>query len=152
MLFIFLPLLCVAQKFKIKVVAISDGDSFTGINIDNLQIKFRVYGIDAPEKKQAYGKKAQDFLSSLIFGKTIFVDVQSQDTYGRYIAYTYTPEGKDVSLLMLHEGMAWHFKKYDTNEIYSEAERRAKAAKRGLWVDSKAIAPWDLRAQRTHKK
>lgn len=102
-----------AQKFQVKVVKISDGDTFTAINRDNLQLKFRIWGIDAPEKKQAFGTKAKDYLASLIFGKTITVDVQKQDGWGRYIAYVYTPDDRDVSLEMINAGMAWQFVEYD---------------------------------------
>ena len=83
---------CLAQKFQVKVIKISDGDTFVGLNRDNLQIKFRIWGIDAPEKKQAFGTKAKDYLSALIFGDNIIVDVQKQDGWGRYIAYVYTLE------------------------------------------------------------
>ena len=31
-----------ALKFQVKVVKISDGDTFTAINRDNLQLKFRI--------------------------------------------------------------------------------------------------------------
>lgn len=140
-----------AQKFTVKVISISDGDTFTGLNDENLQLKFRLYGIDAPEKKQAFGTKSKEFLSSLIFGKWVSVDVQSQDRYGRFLVYVYTPEGKDVSLLMLHEGMAWHFVKYDQNEVYAASEHNARKAKRGLWADQSPIAPWDFREQKKSK-
>lgn len=46
-----------AQKFQVRVVGVSDGDTFTGLNRDNLQLRFRINGIDAPEKKQAFGQK-----------------------------------------------------------------------------------------------
>jgi endonuclease YncB( thermonuclease family) len=139
---------CLAQKFTVKVVSISDGDTFTAINKDNLQLKIRVFGIDAPEKKQAFGNKSREFLSSLIFGKSITIDVQSKDGYGRYLAYVYSPEGKDVSLLMIHEGMAWHFTKYDNNGVYEAAQTLAKKAKRGLWADPSPVAPWDFRSNK----
>ena len=57
-----LPMVCSAQKFNVKVVGISDGDTFTGLNRDNLQLKFRIYGIDAPEKKQAFGTKSKEYV------------------------------------------------------------------------------------------
>lgn len=142
---IVLSALCYAQRFTVKVVGISDGDTFTAINDDNLQLKIRIYGIDAPEKRQAFGNKSKEFLSSLIFGKHISIDVQSKDRYGRYIAKVYSPDGKDVSLLMIHEGMAWHFTKYDNNKVYADAEILARKAKRGLWSDPQPIAPWDFR-------
>ena len=148
---LFVSELCFAQKFTVKVTSISDGDTFGAINNDNLQLKIRIWGIDAPEKKQAFGNKSKEFLSSLIFGKRITIDVQSKDGYGRYIANVYSPDGKDVALLMLHEGMAWHFTKYDNNKVYSDAENVARKAKRGLWSESSPIAPWDFRAQSKKK-
>jgi hypothetical protein len=118
LVFITLGMMANAQSFQVKVVKISDGDTFTAINRDNLQIKFRIYGIDAPEKKQAFGTKSREYLSALIFGKTVTVDVQSQDAWGRYITYVYTSDKKDVSLEMLKAGMAWHFSKYDDTLEY----------------------------------
>lgn len=140
-----LPLLCYAQKFTVKVVGVSDGDTFTGLNRDNLQLKIRVYGIDAPEKKQDFGNKSKEYLSSLIFGQEITVDVQSQDGFGRFVSHVYTTDGKDVSLLMLQAGMGWHYKQYDQTPSYSEAEASAKKKKIGLWQDMIPIAPWDYR-------
>lgn len=134
-----------AQKFQVKVVKISDGDTFTAINRDNLQLKFRVWGIDAPEKKQAFGTKSKEYLSSLIFGKTITVDVQKQDGWGRYIAYVYTPDNRDVSLEMINAGMAWQFVEYDQSEKYRAAESQARKSKKGLWSDPHRIAPWEFR-------
>lgn len=140
--------LCVcsyAQKFSVKVVGISDGDSFTVINRDNLQLKIRVYGIDAPEKKQAFGNKSKEALSDLIFGKDIMIDVQTQDRYGRYVAYVFTPFGEDVSLLMLSQGMAWHYARFDSTEEYALAERIARGKRLGLWADAQPVAPWEFR-------
>ena len=143
---LFFCFLCTAQRFPVRVVGISDGDTFTALNRDNLQLKIRLSGIDAPEKKQAYGNKSKEFLSSLIFGKSIVIDIQSQDSWGRYIAYAYTPDGQDVSYLMIESGMAWHFLKYDNNSSYENAEKEACYARRGLWADSDPIAPWNYRA------
>ena len=136
-----------AQRFSVRVVSVSDGDTFTAINRDNLQLKIRVYGIDAPEKKQDFGQKSKQQLSDYIFGKDIYIDVQSQDSWGRFISYVYTPDGKDVSLLMLKEGMAWHFKKYDSSEKYLKAEETARFLKKGLWSQPAPTPPWDFRKQ-----
>lgn len=143
-----LLMLCIssfAQRFQVKVVGVSDGDTFTAINKDNLQLKIRVFGIDAPEKKQAFGNKSKEALSNLIFGKNIVIDVQSQDKYGRFIAYAFTPSGEDVSLLMLSQGMAWHYTEYDLSGEYADAEQSARKMRIGLWSDSNAVAPWEFR-------
>jgi endonuclease YncB( thermonuclease family) len=97
----------------VKVIGISDGDTFTGLNSDNLQLKFRIHGIDAPEKKQAFGTKAREHLGSLIFGQNVTVDVNDQDRWGRYIATVATEDGKDVGKEMIQAGLAWHYKHFD---------------------------------------
>jgi len=140
-----------AQRFSVRVVGISDGDTFTVINQDKLQLKIRVYGIDAPEKGQDFGNKAKQALSDLIMGKDIQIDVQSRDSWGRLISYVYTPDGRDVSLLMLQEGMAWHFVKYDGTEKYAQAEKKARAKKIGLWSQLNPTAPWDFRGSKRGK-
>lgn len=140
-----------AQKFSVRVVGISDGDTFTVINQDKLQLKIRIYGIDAPEKGQDFGSKAKQAISDLIMGKDIQIDVQSRDSWGRLISYVYTSDGRDVSLLMLQEGMAWHFVKYDDTEEYVQAEKRARAKKKGLWSQSNPTAPWDYRGGKRAK-
>jgi len=137
-----------AQKFTVKVVGVSDGDTFTAINRDSLQMRIRIYGIDAPEKSQDFGKRAKKALSDYVFGKKVTIDVQSQDGWGRYVSYVYTPDGRDVSLMMLQDGMAWHFKKYDSTEKYSKAESDARSKKLGIWSQPNPVAPWDFRKKK----
>ena len=54
---------------QLKVVSISDGDTFTGLDSQNRQIKVRLHGIDAPEKVQAFGNVSRKALGDLIEGK-----------------------------------------------------------------------------------
>ena len=112
---------------------------------DNEEIKFRIYGIDAPEKHQAFGNKSQQYLSSLIFGETVGIKVQSTDQFGRQVVWVYTPDKKDVAAEMLKAGMAWHFKKYDKSKEYASLEDEAKLRRLGLWIDKNPIAPWNFR-------
>ena len=130
--------------YHIKVI--TDGDTFKGLTKEEkIEIKYRIYGIDAPEKKQDFGAKSKDYLSELIAGKTVGIKTDSQDGYGRYIVWVYTPDGKDVSAEMLKAGMAWHYKEYDSSELYETLEIKAKKKKTGLWVDKAPVAPWDFR-------
>lgn len=103
-----LPFGLYSQTFQVKVVGISDGDTFTGLNSDNLQLKFRIHGIDAPEKKQAYGTKAREQHGTLIFKQNVTVDVNDRDRWGRYIARVATEDGRDVGKEMIEAGLAWH--------------------------------------------
>lgn len=138
--------------YYVKVVGITDGDTFKGLTEDSVLIRFRIYGIDAPEKKQAFGTKSKEKLSELIFGKRVGIKVQTErDFYGRPVVWVFTPEGKDVSGIMLQSGLAWHYKKYDHTPEYAEMECKAKEKKKGLWADAQAIAPWDFRKKTKSK-
>ncbi|MFA5768924.1 MAG: hypothetical protein WC871_05220 [Bacteroidales bacterium] len=69
LLLIFSAITLQAQTFKVKVVSVSDGDTFTALNRDDLQIRFRIYGIDAPEREQAFSSVSTDKLTEMIHGK-----------------------------------------------------------------------------------
>ncbi|MFY9117056.1 MAG: thermonuclease family protein [Bacteroidales bacterium] len=147
---ILLVLLCTAtllqaQQFKVKVVGITDGDTFTAINRDKLQIRFRMNAIDAPERKQAFGSVSTQALKEMIHGQRVTVIVHSRDPWGRYVVTVRTRKIKDVSAEMIRRGMAWHYKKYDKTPLYAELEEQARAGRVGLWKDPHPVAPWDFR-------
>ena len=136
----------IKYDYFVNVVGITDGDTFKGLTQDKIEIRFRIYGIDAPEKKQAFSDKSKDYLSDLIYGKKVGIVVQKKnDGYGRPVVWVFTTEGKDVSAEMLKAGMAWHFKKYDKSEEYARHENIAKNNKVGLWSDYNPVAPWSYR-------
>jgi len=55
-----------AVAADLRVVRVCDGDTFTGLDAENRQIKVRFHGIDAPEAKQAFGTVARKALADLI--------------------------------------------------------------------------------------
>ena len=67
-----------------KVVRVADGDTVT-ILVDETQHRIRLDGIDCPELKQAFGRKAKDFVSDLVFGETVKVVYEDTDFYGRIL-------------------------------------------------------------------
>ena len=140
-----------------KVVALSDGDTITVLDAQYVQHKIRLSGIDAPEKTQAFGTRAKELLSDLVFDQIVSVEYQKFDRYGRAIGKILV-KGVDANLQLVKEGMAWHYKKYQKEqsasdrEVYSRAEDLARSQKRGLWKDADAIAPWEFRAQKKERK
>ncbi len=70
-----------AQTLKGRVVRVSDGDTVVLLDADNLQHKIRLNGINAPENGQPYGDKSKGYLSSLIAGKEVAVEVKGKDQY-----------------------------------------------------------------------
>ncbi|MBQ6618157.1 MAG: thermonuclease family protein [Phascolarctobacterium sp.] len=128
-----------------KVVKVVDGDTLH-VYSNKKTYKIRLSGIDAPERGQAYGKRAKEYLEFLVAGKQVIAIVESKDRYGRYVA-SVKVQSKDVCVEMLTAGYAWHYKQYDNNKYYDELQREAKKEKRGLWVDKKPQAPWEYRKE-----
>ncbi|BHH83765.1 thermonuclease family protein [Desulforhopalus sp. 52FAK] len=54
-----------AQALTGKVISVADGDTITILDSSRRQHKIRLYGIDTPEKKQAFGKAAKKYTSPL---------------------------------------------------------------------------------------
>lgn len=139
-------LVCLApeQPFEAKVVGITDGDTITvlrGIQ----QIRIRLDGIDCPEGGQPFSNRAKRFTSELVFGRDVMIEPRDVDRYGRMVARVRI-EQKDVSLELVRAGFAWHFKRYSSDPVLAKSEVAAREAKRGLWADPHALAPWEFRA------
>lgn len=140
----------VADTLQGRVVGIADGDTVTVLDSSNTQFKIRLMGIDAPEKKQAFGNRAKQSLSELVFNKQVTVEYSKKDKYGRTVGKIVV-DGIDANLELVKTGLAWHYKKYQNEQsindrsIYAQAEEQARAEKRGLWFDNVPIAPWEWR-------
>ncbi len=73
-----------------------DGDTIDVLH-NGKSVRVRLYGIDCPEKKQPYGKKAKRFTSDLAFKKIVTVIVKDRDRYGRMIGEVILPNGKSLN-------------------------------------------------------
>lgn len=139
-----------AEPYSARVIGIKDGDTITVLDASKTQHVIRLMGIDAPEKKQAYGSKAKETLSDLIYGQDVLVDTKKLDRYGREIGKI-TVAGRDANLAMISAGMAWHYKQYEREQLvldrvtYAEAEIDARRDRLGLWRDAEPVAPWEWR-------
>ena len=128
-----------------KVVAVADGDTVTVLTSEKKQVKVRLRGIDAPERKQAFGTKARERVAELSVGKTVAADGEDRDKYGRTIA-SLSVDGRDLGEQLVAEGLAWHYVRYSDDPQLAEAERKARAARVGLWRDPEPVPPWEWRA------
>ena len=124
-----------------KVVSIHDGDTITVLQ-DKRQIKVRLFGIDAPELKQPYGKKSKQFLANLIAGKVVEVEENGKDRYKRTISIVYLGN-TDINAQMVANGYAWAYRKF--SKKYTAQESKAKSQRLGLWRDEEPIPPWEWR-------
>lgn len=127
-----LSLLVCQAELTGKCIHLADGDTIT-VLVEQREIKIRLAGIDAPEAKQPWGKKAKEHLASMVFQHEI----------------TVVSHGVDVNLAMVSSGCAWHYKRYDQTPEYAAAEIDAHESYRGLWRDPGPVAPWEWRKRKS---
>lgn len=135
--------------FSAKVIKVSDGDTITVLTQNKESIKVRLYGIDAPETKQDFGKASKQYLSSLISGRIVEVKSNGQDRYGRVLGTIYL-DNADINAKTVEEGYAWAFVKY--SKIYAAQQSKAIKNKAGLWRQKDPQAPWDFRKAKKRKQ
>lgn len=140
------PLAVSSRPFACRVIGISDGDTFACLKEGEDKIFIRLSGIDAPERRQPYGKKAKQYLSGQIHGKTVSVVSHGQDRYGRALGTVFLGRA-NINLKMVRSGYAWVYREYTDDAGLIGAEEAAKSVKAGLWADPHPINPADYRKQ-----
>ena len=90
-----------------------------------LRLEDVVDGIDAPERRQAYGRKAKQALSSKVYRKQVEVTYSGKDRYGRIIGEIHLGE-RWINKELVAEGWAWHYKKYSSDKELAAAEVQAR--------------------------
>jgi len=133
----------VSSGWQVKVVGVADGDTIT-VLYDGREKKIRLYGVDCPEKRQSFGKRAKQFTSNMVFKKNVHVRPVTSDRYGRTVAWVYA-DGMCLNEELLRAGMAWHYKKYSSDSKLAELEAEARQRTAGLWSIPCAVPPWDFR-------
>jgi endonuclease YncB( thermonuclease family) len=103
--------------------------------------RIRLFGIDAPESAQdcrdqrgrsyACGRDARDALSSAIGGQPVSCTPVGE-SYGRDVSMC-SAGGRDLSEAMVRSGHALELRQHSRGR-YSDAEREARSARRGLWA------------------
>ncbi|NDF77786.1 MAG: thermonuclease family protein [Betaproteobacteria bacterium] len=131
LLILFLPGILLADIKKIKVV---DGDT---IHIDN--IKYRLFGIDAPEIKQVCEKNNKKIQCGVIAKNALIIKigdkipeciVKDKDRYQRLVADCFVDK-ESLSKFMVREGYALAYAQYSND--FLEDEKYAKENNNGIW-------------------
>lgn len=151
-LLIFAQLLCVsamAEEITGYVVGVADGDTLTILVDGHEQIKVRLAEIDAPEKSQPFGQHSKQSLSDLCFDKDAVLQKTATDRYGRTVAKV-TCAGIYANGEQIRAGLAWAYRKYLRDQSLLGLESDAREAKRGLWIDSEPVPPWEFRKLKRH--
>ena len=137
-----------AATFEAWGYKAEDGDSVVVV-FNNKQLQIELDGIDCPELEQEFGKEAQAYAKSFIYKKKVTVEIRNYDEQDRIIGRI-SLSGKDLSLALIEEGLAWYYKKDSSDKELSKAQKKAKKEKKGLWKQAKPTPPWTYRE--THGK
>lgn len=141
LLFMLFP--AVLWAWQGSVVGVTDGDTIKVMRNDKVE-RIRLYGIDCPEKKQAFGKRAKQFTVNMVFKQTVDIKPITIDRYGRIIAWIYV-NGRYLNKELLKAGLAWHYKRYSKDRDLADLESQARKKKIGLWIEANPIPPWMFR-------
>lgn len=126
---------------------IIDGDTVT-LRMGSHEYRIRLRGIDCPESDQPFGKEAAETLGHLVDSDEVECRLTDADRYGRLVGVL-SIDGKSVNLELVEAVLAWWYQEYaPDDERFAKAEKKARAAKRGLWADEDAVAPWEWRKRR----
>lgn len=149
----FLPAtaLCDPAALTGTITWVYDGDT---VKVENIG-KVRLLGIDTPEKEDSprdnyYLRQGVDrgtlrriadmalrFMIREAKGKRVTVQVggDGTDRHGRTLAYIYLPDGRLLNRLLLEEGLAAVYRKFDfrLKADFLATEKAARLKRLGLW-------------------
>lgn len=135
------------NNIRAKVIRIIDGDTIEVLHGQN-PVRVRLANIDAPEKKQPFGRWSAEQLKALVAAQPVTVGYDQKDRYGRVLGHVETKYA-DVNRSMVIIGAAWIYDQYNTDDSLPALQREAQGQKRGLWADSAPVAPWEWRDRKT---
>lgn len=149
-----LPLvLALALAFPLTAWADVTGPArvIDGDTIEVSGVRIRLYGIDAPESRQACmsenglygcGRKATAAMQRAIGGQPVKCHVRGEDRYGRLVAVCFNDDGEDIGKGLVAQGWALAYRQFSLDYVSEEAE--ARVSEHGMWRGT-FVAPWDYR-------
>jgi endonuclease YncB( thermonuclease family) len=128
----------VGTSFTARVVTVIDGDTIDVVRPGRpARLRVRLEGIDSPESGEAFSQVARARTRVLAFDKDVRVVGRDVDRYGRLVARVVVTDGAtitDVSVALVAEGLACHYRLYSADPALARAEAQARAAGRGFWA------------------
>ncbi len=138
-----------SQSYQGSISRVVDGDTYV-FQTNEGSFKVRMFGIDAPEGNQPYGRESAKFMSGFLH-KEATLNVNGTDRYKRKLGILYI-NGQDINLLSVKGGYSWHYKRYSNDKQYAAAEEYARKNKLGLWGLPNSIPPWNWRQVERQRK
>ncbi|WP_437185169.1 thermonuclease family protein [Planctomicrobium sp. SH668] len=129
-----------AESVTVSVLRVVDGDTL----LLTTRERVRLLGVDTPETKkegtpvQSYGLEAAEFTRQFCEGKTVTLvfDRERFDKYHRLLAFVFVGDrclNEELILNGLSPAVLQYPLRSDMKSRFQQAERIAKANRRGLW-------------------
>lgn len=140
---------------QFKVTRVTDGDTIK-VRGASSEATIRLVGIDAPETSkskrepgQPYSQQSMKYLAGMVLNKSVEVREYGRDQYGRVLGVVFL-DGQNINLEVVKVGLAEVYRGKPPRGFelaaYQGAERIAKEANRGMWVQGKKyISPYEWR-------
>ncbi|WFS62388.1 thermonuclease family protein [Pseudodesulfovibrio thermohalotolerans] len=121
---------------KVRFLGVIDGDSLR-VEYRGDALEVRLIGVDAPEYRQEYSRKAREFSLRFCYKKTLRLefDKRRRDRYGRTLAYVYA-DGLMLNEEIIRAGLAIPVRiKPNTHRYpcFKQAEKEARKKRLGFW-------------------
>ena len=142
---VFLNFQVYSQKYEGTIIRVIDGDTYVFLTKTG-SFTVRMLGIDAPERDQPFSKESSEFLSEYL-NKEAITKVNGTDKDDRNVGTLFV-NGRDINLLSIRGGYAWHYKRYSADRDYAAAEEYAQRNKLRIWSLPNPIPPWTWRQRR----
>jgi micrococcal nuclease len=135
-----------AEAITGTIDSVIEGDSITIIS-KGKEVEIRLFGIDTPEKTQAFGQSAKNFTGAMASRGEIRAEPITKDQYGKTVAMVFV-NGINLNEQIVSQGFGWVYRQ-DCKESYCadwlKLESNAKASQKGLWADANPTPPWEYR-------
>ena len=108
--------------------------------------RIRLLGVDTPESVhpnkpvERFGREAAAFTRQLCEGRLVRLELEpgnTQDRYGRTVAYVFLEDGTLVNAEIIRQGFGNAYTRYPfaRMEEFRTLEAEARVARRGLWAE-----------------
>ena len=133
---------CYSQTFTGSIIRILDGDMFLFQTVDST-FTVHLYGVDAPEKGQAFGIQTVTFMETYL---GVYAEINIKKTLNMEGQYALLfIDGKNINKLLVKNGFAWYDRIHFIDEELAISEMDAREKKLGLWESPNPAPPWDFR-------
>lgn len=129
-----------AVQIQGLVIRVLDGDTLEILQARH-PVRIRLVNIDAPEKKQPFGRWSMNQLKSLVANMPVTVTYTQTDRYGRILGRVYTEDGMEVNRWLVQHGAAWVYPDFNTDYTLP-AYQRGQNNEAGSVADKKPVPPW----------